>query len=517
MDWLTKFIDSCFESPAKLIATVAGISTTTTVIFTFVSQNLYRSLLIGLLTVLITLWLLSWHLALKKRVEYDTPMAPGRAEPYFGRWSQAGWSGVLGMPMLFFTMLSLMVVTQSETNSFAYIAMNGTATFTPTSTSTSTPTLTYTPTSTSTPSPTITPSLTPTPSPTIDFSRIDTIRLIRETSSGEGVTQLSTSPLGQGVILINVPDTIDIGESYIVHLRIVPDSYLDNKFLLRGYSTLSDTNPVELRENSTTEEVNFENSLFADGYIDIYPIMYAELRGVNFDISPSDPVPIPALMDRTMDWYWTVTSTKSGNQALVLEVFIPVEANSELKNTYFLNLYSTPIEVEVNVERVEADISFSYDRLGRMITSTNQFGYTTTWSYDSNGNIVTVIKPDDTFEDHQDFVAMLETLQEDGFVNGFSDGLFYPDEPITRAEMIDFLVEYNLVSEFDNHFIPDEPITRAALAEFIIKTRLEEEREVVVETNPFTGDFAIVYFNLLIIFAFTVVSIFLFQRRKTEA
>jgi hypothetical protein len=186
---------------------------------------------------------------------------------------------------------------------------------------TSTPLLESTHTSTprpsNTPLPTATQSNTtiiPVPTrPVLAFLNVNNVFQ----SDGDILTkaELSLEPIGIGNLELTAPSKIKLGESGLIRLSIKPEQKLLE--LPRVIvPTIGADQPV-----SYTLQINDK--------IQMYPIMVAELHGINIDIAPSGRLERGVTSSSTVEWVWTIKPKSLGLQSLAITISIPVIYDAE--------------------------------------------------------------------------------------------------------------------------------------------------------------------------------------------
>jgi len=153
---------------------------------------------------------------------------------------------------------------------------------------------------------------------------------------------LSITPLGLGSLQITSPATMKLGESSVIHLTITPDSTLIDLPRV-SVSTLSANDPGYVLE-------------FSDR-LQIYPVMIAELKGVNFDIVSDGYSEKPVTSSLPVAWIWNVTPKSGGKQTLVILISIPVVIDQTRNKVSAQTLKNVPIEIEVEAAATPITLS----------------------------------------------------------------------------------------------------------------------------------------------------------------
>jgi uncharacterized protein YneF (UPF0154 family) len=150
----------------------------------------------------------------------------------------------------------------------------------------------------------------------------------------QNTASLSISPLGLGTLQLTSPSTIKFGESSIIRLAITPDSVLAN---------LPRVTAPAVSTNSPEYVLEFSDRL------QIYPVMIAELKGVNFDIESDNRPEKPVISTMPVEWIWNVTPLSAGKQTLILSISVPVIIDQTRDVVSAQTLKNIPIEIQVEV------------------------------------------------------------------------------------------------------------------------------------------------------------------------
>jgi len=138
--------------------------------------------------------------------------------------------------------------------------------------------------------------------------------------------------LGIGQVDLAYPDTMKLGDSTSIRLRLSPAQQL---------ASLTPVPAPGKTPNLPNVVYNF------GGNIQLYPIMYAQLRAVSFDIDQRGATSRIVESGKSVEWIWAVKPTAPGRQELVIELSIPIIINgvrSEL-STHVLSDLSLAIQV----------------------------------------------------------------------------------------------------------------------------------------------------------------------------
>lgn len=139
--------------------------------------------------------------------------------------------------------------------------------------------------------------------------------------------------LGVGQMDIAYPDQIQIGESRPVALKIAPSPQLTSLKTAPAPGKATDLPDLVFRFSSK---------------VDVYPVMIAELRAVNFDIDPKGQQKrIFRITGDTLTWNWLISPRSSGQQALTLELAIPVLIDGKPGELSTSVLQNTSLTIQV--------------------------------------------------------------------------------------------------------------------------------------------------------------------------
>ncbi|MBI3913347.1 MAG: hypothetical protein HY327_04070 [Chloroflexi bacterium] len=131
------------------------------------------------------------------------------------------------------------------------------------------------------------------------------------TAQGNRVTGdiLTDEKLGVGQMGVDYPVTMQLGESRSIVLKIAPSAQLTSLRTAPAPGKTTDLPDLVFRLSSK---------------VDIYPVMFAELRAVNFDFSPKGVQRRLIQQNQEMVWSWNIASQAPGAQSLSLELSIPI-------------------------------------------------------------------------------------------------------------------------------------------------------------------------------------------------
>jgi len=124
--------------------------------------------------------------------------------------------------------------------------------------------------------------------------------------------QVTANNLGLGQIDVSYRDSMRIGESQTLRLRISPAQQLVS------------LTPVAA-PGKTPDLPQFVFKF--GGNIDIYPLMIAEIRTLKFDVTPSGPIKRSVDPKSEIIWDWIFSPRETGRQDLFVEISIPAVIN----------------------------------------------------------------------------------------------------------------------------------------------------------------------------------------------
>ncbi len=138
--------------------------------------------------------------------------------------------------------------------------------------------------------------------------------------------------LGLGEIELAYPETMQVGETRTIRLRLAPSTQL--------VSSKKDPAPAK-----TPNAPDFIYKF--SGNIDLYPAMLAELRAVTFDVNPTGRAQRSVETSAPVSWDWLVRAKEAGRQDLSLEISIPGIVNGVPSDLSTRVLQDLPIVVQV--------------------------------------------------------------------------------------------------------------------------------------------------------------------------
>ena len=130
-----------------------------------------------------------------------------------------------------------------------------------------------------------------------------------------------------GTIVFNVPDTLGLNQTVVIHLALSP------------------TVPLQDIERHVTEEGALKNRR-----IRISKIMTADLKGTGFEIIPITETMQAINMEDITDWRWEVTAMKPGTRHLHLTVNTVVEIDGQ-ERTRTIHSHSELITIHVSMQQ----------------------------------------------------------------------------------------------------------------------------------------------------------------------
>ncbi len=160
---------------------------------------------------------------------------------------------------------------------------------------------------------------TPVPNTALDVKNVNQTKQANEVTKTASIT--TAQNLGIGQIDLSYPETMIVGESRAVHLRLSPAQQLVSS-------------SKEPAKNKLPNAPNFVYKF--SGNVDLYPVMNAQLIALGFDVNPSGRV--QQVVDNTSpaNWSWVIKAIEAGQQELSLNISIPAVVNgvdSELSKT----------------------------------------------------------------------------------------------------------------------------------------------------------------------------------------
>jgi hypothetical protein len=172
------------------------------------------------------------------------------------------------------------------------------------------------------------PSVGPTRSPI-------TVINLNQTKQPDGsiktTAQVTTQDnLGLGQMEVASPETMLMGETRTIRLRVSPSQQLASVTPIPAPGKTPDL-PAFVYKFS--------------GNIDLYPLMFAELRTLSFDVDKKGPIRRDVTPNTPAIWDWLISPRSPGRQELAIEISIPAVINgvdSELST-----LQDVPLAIQV--------------------------------------------------------------------------------------------------------------------------------------------------------------------------
>jgi hypothetical protein len=118
--------------------------------------------------------------------------------------------------------------------------------------------------------------------------------------------------LGIGQMELAAPDAMLLSETRTIRLRLSPAPQLVS------------LTPVAA-PGKTPDIPNFVYRF--SGNVQLYPVMFAELRALTFDIDQKGPVRRIVESNKPVEWAWVVRPLATGRQELTIELSIPMIVN----------------------------------------------------------------------------------------------------------------------------------------------------------------------------------------------
>ena len=138
--------------------------------------------------------------------------------------------------------------------------------------------------------------------------------------------------LGVGQMDISSPDTMSMGESRTIRLKISPAEQL------------AALTPVPA-PGKTPDLPQFVYKF--SGNVQLYPVMIAELRALSFDIDRKGPQRRDVKPNETATWDWIISARTTGRQELSIEISIPAVINGVYSEMSTSVLQNIPMVIQV--------------------------------------------------------------------------------------------------------------------------------------------------------------------------
>lgn len=134
-------------------------------------------------------------------------------------------------------------------------------------------------------------------------------------ADGSWVTSANvTAPenLGLGQIELASPDTMRVDETRAIRLRLSPAQQLAALTPVAAPGKTPDIPSFVYRYS---------------GNVELYPLMYAELRALAFDVDQKGPVRRVVEANKPVEWVWVIRPLMVGRHEITLELAVPVIIN----------------------------------------------------------------------------------------------------------------------------------------------------------------------------------------------
>jgi hypothetical protein len=152
------------------------------------------------------------------------------------------------------------------------------------------------------------------PAPTTQSMSVRDVKHARQPDGSVVTTANITAPenLGVGQIELASPDAMLLNETRTIRLRLSPAQQLVS------------LTPVAA-PGKTPDVPNFVYRF--SGSVQLYPVMFAELRALSFDLDQKGPVRRVVESNKPVEWVWVVQPRAVGRQELTVELSIPMIVN----------------------------------------------------------------------------------------------------------------------------------------------------------------------------------------------
>jgi hypothetical protein len=152
------------------------------------------------------------------------------------------------------------------------------------------------------------------PAPTPQPIALQNVKKDKQADGSILTTANVTAPenLGLGQMELASPDTMLLSETRTIRLRLSPAQQLVS------------LTPVAA-PGKTPEIPSFVYRF--SGNVQLYPVMFAELRGLTFDMDQKGPVRRIVESNKPVEWVWVVRPLAAGRQELTVELSIPMIVN----------------------------------------------------------------------------------------------------------------------------------------------------------------------------------------------
>jgi hypothetical protein len=164
--------------------------------------------------------------------------------------------------------------------------------------------------------------------------------------------------LGLGQIDLAFPETMNIGETRTVRLKLAPATQL------------AALTPVVAAPAKTPDLPSFVYKF--GGNVDLYPLMIAELRALKFDVKPTGAQRRTVDPKKEVIWDWLVSPTTPGKHDLSLELSIPAIVSgveSEISTDVLKNLVFTIAVTQVQPSLLSRIMDSIADNAGPLLVA----------------------------------------------------------------------------------------------------------------------------------------------------
>ncbi|MCI0474875.1 MAG: hypothetical protein L0Y55_01390 [Anaerolineales bacterium] len=160
----------------------------------------------------------------------------------------------------------------------------------------------------------ISPASKVTTAPTPQSIKLENVKRDKQADGNLLTSANVTAPenLGLGQMELASPDAMLLSETRTIRLRLAPAQQLTS------------LTPVAA-PGKTPDVPNFVYRF--SGNVQLYPVMFAELRALTFDVDQKGPVRRIVETNKPVEWAWVVQPRVVGRQELTIELAIPMIVN----------------------------------------------------------------------------------------------------------------------------------------------------------------------------------------------
>lgn len=192
-----------------------------------------------------------------------------------------------------------------------------------------------------------------TPAPTPQAIKLHDVKKDKR-PDGNVVTSANVSApenLGLGQIELASPETMRLDETRTIRLRLAPAQQLVS------------LTPVAA-PGKTPDIPNFVYRF--SGNAQLYPVMFAELRALAFDVDQKGPVRRNLEANKPVEWAWVVQPRALGRHELTIELSVPMIVNGvdTQMSTHILQDLTVAIQVTAQPELPTPTPRSTVDRIG---------------------------------------------------------------------------------------------------------------------------------------------------------